>query len=579
MTTAHPPSLRPPYGISNFRVLRDEGYAYVDKSRFLRVIEQRAARYLILLRPRRFGKSLWLSLMRYHYDLLATEHWERLFAGLDAAVQPSPERSSYRVLEVDFSAVASDSVADAAEGMRAEVIRGVTGFCEDYDIGSVRERQAMAGLPTAADVLGEALRLAGRAAFPVYVLIDEYDHFTNELLTRDSGTFSAAVERGGFVRKFYEALKKGTKTCVRRIFMTGVTPVTLDSLTSGFNIAADLTREPRYHELMGFSQTEVERLLSAVLGLGAAEQADLMAELKRWYNGYCFVPGEPRLFNPDMVLYYLDQWGSEGCPPRRMLDTNVASDYRTVERTLDLGQRSRNVELLEQVLEEGQADVALTEQDTLYRGFGRHDFGSLLFYLGLLTCRGERGDRVLLGIPNQVIAELHWRTFLEILLERGQLEQGTVDHIADAVNTLAFAADPQPLMNQVSLLLDRTLSNRDLRHFGEKHLKVILLAFLSTTQIYLVQSEVEVARGYVDLLLSRRPTIDVPWEHAFELKYLSSTAADAAVAETARLAEEQTLRYLRSPALAARPDLACWVVVFRGAECAVLRRNKAPQST
>jgi len=409
------------------------------------------------------------------------------------------------------------------------------------------------------------VELAGESTSPVLVLIDEYDHFTNELLARDRREFAASVERGGFVRKFYEALKKVTKGVVPRIFMTGVTPVTLDSLTSGFNIASNVTLEADLHDLMGFTHDEVRSLL------GQEADQTVLAELEQWYDGYCFVKDRPRLFNPDMVLYYLVHQGSDGSPPKQMLDSNVASDYRTIERTVKLAAGPGH-ELLDEVIGQGGVSVQLTRQYSLSRGFDRNDVASLLFYLGLLTVAGRDLSKVRLRIPNKVISELFWDTVRVLRSERAGFA-APINEIEDAVFALAREGDFAPLAGLVEQYLTALLSNRDLRGFGEKELKIAFLMLVHAPRVYLVQSEPEMGRGYVDILLLRRPGIPEVWEHAIELKYLKSEAGDDAIAQAADQAREQLGRYLEAEGLRDRPRLISWVVVFRGAKCEVLMRQ------
>ncbi len=564
-------TVRPPYGISDFRQLRQEGYSYVDKTRFIRVLEERPEPYVLFLRPRRFGKSLWLSVLRHYYDIEARDLWEELFKGLAIAEEPTAKRSSYLVLKLNFSAVDASTPEEAARGMQFEVALGVTSFLEMYELASESERERLWNLPTAANVLEVGLRIARKASHPVLVLIDEYDHFTNELLSRSPEEFAESVERGGFVRKFYEALKKGTEGVVSRIFMTGVTPVTLDSLTSGFNIAANLTLDPELHELLGFTHDEVESLLGQDAEADSLRRQQILDTMEQWYDGYCFVGGQPRLFNPDMVLYYLARRGPDGSPPRQMLDTNVASDYRTIERTVKLAAEPAP-DLLDEVLLNDEISVRITPQYSLSRGFSRSDMASLLYYLGLLTVAGPELDGVRLRVPNRVIAELFWDT---VRVLRSDLAGfgATFDDIRDAVVVLAREGDLAPLSKLVEEYLIALLSNRDLQNFVEKDLKIAFLMLVHAPRIYLVQSEVEADRGYVDVLLLRRPGVPATWEHALELKYLKDRASEAAVAKAAGEAREQLGRYLEAEGLRDRPRLIPWVVVFRGTKCEVLERQ------
>jgi hypothetical protein len=563
--------LRPPYGLSNFALLREEGYLYVDKTRFIRALEARPERYLLYLRPRRFGKSLWLSVLRHYYDIRLREGWEELFAGLEIGENPTDERSSAMMLHFNFSGIDADSVEKAAEGMRLAVANAVSIMIEDYGLSSRSTLERLMDLPNAASTLEAGLKLARDAATPVHVLIDEYDHFTNELLTRSTSDFSTAVERGGFVRKFYEALKKGTETVVRRVFITGVTPVTLDSLTSGFNIAANVTLKPDLHEMMGFTHDEVRALLARDETMGEARRREVFDELEEWYDGYRFAPGRPRLFNPDMVLYYLANRDADGSPPDEMLDTNVASDYRTIERTVKLG-RGEGPPLLDELTDQRSLSVKLTRQYSLSRGFGRDDVASLLFYLGLLTVDDAELDGLRLRVPNKVINELFWDTVRVIHSDRAGFGVDPSE-IRHAVVDLARDGELAPLASLVEQYLTKLLSNRDLRGFRERELQIAFLMLLHAPRLYLIKSERELERGYADIMLLRRPGVDAPYEHVIELKYLKTGATDKELALAADEAREQIAKYLETDELRHNPRLLAWAVVFRGAKCELLERS------
>jgi hypothetical protein len=254
-----------------------------------------------------------------------------------------------------------------------------------------------------------------------------------------------------------------------------------------------------------------------------------------------------------------------------MLDTNVASDYRTVERIVELADRPAH-DLLDEVIGQGEVSVLLTYQYSLTRGFNRDDVASLLFYLGLLTVAGPDLTGVRLRVPNRVIAELFWDTVRVLRSDRAGFA-ATLSEIRQAVITLAREGDLAPLAGLVGQYLEALLSNRDLRGFGESELKIAFLMLVHAPRIYLVQSEAEMGRGYVDILLLRRPGVPADWEHALELKYLKGEATDEAVAKAADQAREQLDRYLDSEGLRDRPRLVSWVVVFRGATCKVLERQ------
>jgi hypothetical protein len=353
--------------------------------------------------------------------------------------------------------------------------------------------------------------------------------------------------------------------------MTGVTTVTLDSLTSGFNIAANVTLEPTLNELMGLTHDEVRALLARDATMSETQRREVFDELEEWYDGYRFAPDRPRLFNPDMVLYYLARRGADGSPPDEMLDTNVASDYRTIERTVKLGQ-GEGPPLLDELTDQQALSVKLTRQYSLSRGFGRDDVASLLFYLGLLTVSDEVAGKLRLRVPNKVIDELFWDTVRVLHSDRVGFDV-PLHEIGDAVHLLVTNGELAPLASLVEQYLAKLLSNRDLQGFRERELQIAFLMLLHAPRLYLIKSERELERGYADILLLRRPGVDATYEHVIELKYLKTKASDTELAQAAAEAREQVSRYLEADELRHNPRLLAWAVVFRGPKCELLERS------
>jgi len=243
--------------------------------------------------------------------------------------------------------------------------------------------------------------------------------------------FAEFVSRNGFVRKFYEAIKEGTATgIVDRLFVTGVTPITLDSLTSGFNISTNLSTHKYFHQMMGFTGEEVKTLLKKVT-FNQNETRNVLKNLKKWYDGYLFAEGtETRLYNPDMVLYFLKEFAYENTYPRNLIDTNIASDYGKVRRLFRLGEIDRNYVVLEELIESGVLSGLLTEQFSFEKPFSKDDFISLLFYLGLVTIKEVGLSRLGFGFLNYVIKGLYLEFFMDSLNERNQLDF-EVDEVRD----------------------------------------------------------------------------------------------------------------------------------------------------
>ena len=343
--------------------------------------------------------------------------------------------------------------------------------------------------------------------------------------------------------------------------MTGVSPVTLDSLTSGFNIGKNFSRSPVLNELMGFREAEVQALLENAGQLDAGQ----LALLRNWYNGYRFHEAAPEsLYNPDMVLYYATEHQHRGGPPEDMLDTNIASDYGRIRQLFRLGGReARHFELLQRLLEEREIRSPITAQFSFEKTFTDVDFLSLLYYTGLLTIRGNQLGIPKLVIPNKVIEKLYYDYFGDFIAQ--QTEQRPAElRVQDAVVELAEHNDPHPLLALVSDTLQK-LSNRDWMPFNESTVKAILVSYLHASQLYFIQSEPEFEQKYVDLLLQRREPFPAPHQFAFELKYLKKKDAHR-LEKVVGEAQTQLNGYLQSELLRSLTDLRAWVIVFVGTE-------------
>jgi hypothetical protein len=269
---------------------------------------------------------------------------------------------------------------------------------------------------SAADQLSEFFSsVSTRIDGPIFVIIDEYDHFANELLSFNLPLFQGSVSRDGYIRKWYEVLKRATKTTVEKIFVTGVSPITLDSLTSGFNIADDLTRFPMLNEMMGFTEYELKKIiLETIVVPGTLRQ--MIDTLQVYYNGYLFSEDAiTRIYNSDMILYYLKQYQIFNEPPKKLLDSNISSDYGKLGKLLKLKSPVQNFEVVKEIVYSGIVTTQMTEQFSMEKTFTKDDFTSLLFYLGLLTIRESLPGEVSLQIPNYVIRGLYYDFFMDLI--------------------------------------------------------------------------------------------------------------------------------------------------------------------
>ena len=330
MASADKPFPSIPYGMANFRTIREEGFLYVDKTRFLHDLEDE--RHVFLLRPRRFGKSCWVSILEHYYDRTRKQNFNALFDGTDIGREPTANRSRYAVLRLDFSSFDKDLPALAANfaGHCHTRLRGM--LEANADVFSAQLAERILAPPTTGGRLDELFLHAERLGVRLYVLIDEYDNFANTILAGEGEAAHHAVTRGsGFLRDFFAALKTGTASGnLDRLFITGVSPVTMDDVTSGFNIGTNISFDAAYNEMVGFTEQEVDDLVRMYADLGALdrERDEVIAVMREWYNGYRFSEeSEEDMYNTNMVLYYLKHSVPNKRGPRHLIDANVRLDY------------------------------------------------------------------------------------------------------------------------------------------------------------------------------------------------------------------------------------------------------------
>ena len=553
-----------PYGQGDFRRIRLNRWLYVDKTRFLRRLEQE--HYVFLIRPRRFGKTLWVSLLENYYDRWWGHEFEATFAGTDIGADPTAERHRYVVLRFNFSAV-----NDKLETLEREFetycmieLRGTLRRHPDlFPEAAVRD---ILEPPSIANKLGELFRYVGDHGIPLYVLIDEYDNFANTVLAHHGAeAYHDFTHGGGFFRNFFATLKSGTDRSgggIDRLFITGVSPVTMDDVTSGFNIGTNISLHPDFNEMVGFTQAEVRRLVETYRDCGVFDQDvdTAMGIMGHWYDGYRFAEeAGTDLYNTDMVLYYLKDSIPNRRVPKYLIDTNVRIDYGKLRHLLVVGrQLNGNFDLLRDVIGEERVDTDIQP------GFPQHEiaepqnFLSLLHYFGLLSIRDVRGVTPTLAIPNQTVKRLMY----------GYLRDGYKDVGVFRVNLFRFEqlmlrmaneGEWRPVLEYLSDAIARQTGIRDYIA-GEKVIQGFLAAYLSVADYYVFRSEAELGKGHADIalepLVARYPHLRRGY--LIELKYLkrserfrrSEPADEAGVAAAAAEATAQLRRYLADERLA-----------------------------
>ena len=557
MTTlpTHP---RIPYGESDFQRIRRNRWLYVDKTRVLLRLEEE--RYVFLIRPRRFGKTLWVSLLENYYDRFWAGRFDATFAGTDVGQNPTGEQSRYVVLRFDFSAV-DDTLETLAREFDTYCEAEIHDTLVRYpDLFPDAAAQRILAPPSASAKLNELLLHTKRHGILLYVLIDEYDNFANTVLAQHGAeAYHDFTHGGGFYRNFFATLKAATARSgggLERLFIIGVSPLTMDDVTSGFNIGTNLSLEPDFNEMVGFTEAEVRRLLETYRDHGVFNQ-DLdtaMGVMGEWYNGYRFAEeADTDLYNTDMVLYYLKHSIPNRRVPKYLIDTNVRIDYGKLRHLLVVGkQLNGNFDLLRNVIGDEQVDTDIQPGFPLKDLTRRENFLSLLHYFGLLSIRDVVDGVPRLAIPNQTVKRLMYGylrdayddvgVFSVDLFRFGQLMRG-----------MANRGEWRPVLEFLAEAIARQTGIRDYIG-GEKVIQGFLAAYLSVTGYYVFRSEAELGKGHADIalepLVARYPHLRRGY--LIELKYLkrSETLDEAGVAAAAAQANAQILRYLADERLA-----------------------------
>jgi len=551
----HTSRVKFPYGISNIEKLIEQDFVFVDKTNYIELLEKEE-NYSIFLRPRRMGKSLFVSMLEYYYDILKKDKFDKIFSKLYIGKNPTPMASSYRVLKFDFSGIDTQTDENTFKFFLDVIRETMSTFMGRYQLFSEQQQRHILEGDSPGNLLRrffETLNLWKTQTgdeLKIFILIDEYDHFTNEILIRDLGEFKSSVTQDGYIRKFYEAIKIATQQgFVDRFFITGVSPITLDGLTSGFNIGKHLSGKKEFHDLMGFSEAETASLLDLVLKDKTAATV-IMNDLKNWYNGYKFnVDATHTVYNSDMLLYFLDNFQKEQSYPPKMLDPNIMPDYGKLSKLLGVADYQKNITVLKDVLENTYVASELIYQFNFEKHFDRTAFINLLYYLGNLTlgAQDENTGFPKFVIPNYVIGQLFWQNYALVLQEQANLEYST-DQIKDALIPAANG-DISQFFELIEQVL-QGLSNRDFQRFEEKYVKVMIMAYLFHAPFYYIRSEREIKNdGYLDLEVLRHPDKHSnPMQYAMEIKYLKQ-ADENQLQSTMLAAKSQLKSYLEKDAI------------------------------
>ena len=537
-----------PYGISDFNRMRNENYYLVDKTMYLPLIEKMPS-YLFLIRPRRFGKSLFLSMMRTYYDILQKDDFDKYFGDLWIGSHPTGLRNSFQVLYFDFSKAGcskpgTDLMSSFNQYCSIIINQFAHLYASCYDAGFTASVEA---IDSAKAKLSYIEVKAKEKGYPLYLIIDEYDNFTNVILSEHGQQrFHDLTHASGFYREYF----KQFKGMFDRIFMMGVSPVTLDNLSSGYNIDWNISTDERFNAMMGFNESEVREMFRYYQESGelTGDIEEMITEMKPWYDNYCFAKmslNEDRVFNCDMTLYYLNNQIQRHRSPDEMVDKNIRTDYSKLKMLAridhDSSREGSRMSTIEEIAAKGEILVDLHTSFPAEKVADMDNFRSLLYYYGLLTMCGTHGDMIKMCIPNHCVREQYFG-FLRDYYQR----QSSIDlhYLKVMLTDLAYDGKWKPFFESIARAYRENSSVRDSME-GERNLQGFLKAYLALASYYLVEPELEMNYGYCDffLLPDKKRYPDVEHSYILELKYAPRTATEAELETQAEEGRRQLLQY------------------------------------
>ena len=491
-----------PYGVSNFVTIVEENIYYVDKTMYIPMLENEA-RNLFFIRPRRFGKSLFLGMLHAYYDCRTKDKFEQWFGKLWIGQHPTPNQGRYQVLHLDFSQVGGriEKLEENFDSYCRVVFDSFVDIYEDYYTDDFVKKVRSAA--TAVDKLTLINDESKKYEYPLYLIIDEYDNFTNTVLNEQGEDVYWSITHA---EGFYRDIFKKFKGSFDRIFITGVSPVTLDDVTSGFNIGWHISTKPEFNQMLGFSTEDVHALFSYYKASGSIRPdcniEAVIDEMKPWYDNYCFsedaLHTQSRVFNCDMVLYYLRNYISRGEGPKEMIDPNTKTDYNKMKRLIQLDKLDVDRKgVIRTIAETGEIACNLYETFPAHQITDPKIFPSLLFYYGMLTIKNTRGAKLLMTIPNNNVRKQYYGYLQEMFEEKAYVD---TELLTDYYYDMAYDGKWNEGLQFMANAYAKVSSVRDGIE-AERNLQGFFMAYLNLNAYYYTAPELELNHGFCDFFL------------------------------------------------------------------------------
>lgn len=570
--------------MTDFAAIIKDNYYYVDKTMFIEKIEMQP-RYLFLIRPRRFGKSLTLAMLEAYYDIHYADQFDELFGKLYIGQHPTKIRNRYLIMRFNFSEVSS-SVDDVERSFRLHCCSKLKDFVFKYEHLLGKEiwdslSQEVQEDPGA--FLSAINSYAGRKGnLPIYLLIDEYDNFTNTILSTYGTEFYRKATHGeGFIRGFFNVIKAATTgmgSALERLFITGVSPVTMDDVTSGFNIGTNITTDPWFNDLVGFSEKELREMLTYYKEQGVLTQSvdETIAIMKPNYDNYCFSRSKlmDSMFNSDMVLYFMKSFVLHGEKPEEIVDPNIRTDFNKLAYLIRLDHGlGENFSVIKEIAEQGEVVTDIVTHFSALEMTDVRNFKSLLFYFGLLSIKGvDMVGRPVLHVPNLVVREQLFNFLIQGYIKH-DIFKIDMNKMTGIFENMAFKGDWKPLFEFIAETIRQQSRIREYIE-GEAHIKGFLLAYLGMYRYYQLYPEYELNKGFADFFFKPSPSVPVlpPYTYLLEVKYAKAGASEKEVRALADEAAEQLLRYSQDELVAearTKGGLKLVTIVWRSWELAL----------
>ena len=567
-----------PYGMMNFEDIRLDNYYYVDKTSFIPLIE-RSDRYFFFIRPRRFGKSLTLNMLQHYYDVRTRDKFDALFGDLYIGKHPTDDRNSYLVLYLNFSGITGE-LHNYRSGLDAHCGITFENFCKIY--AEYLPQDTLEGLCAAkgaVEQLDFLYQVCERAGQKIYLFIDEYDHFTNTILSDADSLrrYTEETHKEGYLRAFFNKVKAGTYSSIKRCFITGVSPVTMDDLTSGFNIGTNYSLTPEFNQMMGFTEEEVREMLTYYSTTSPFNHTvdELIEIMKPWYDNYCFAQksyGETTMYNSNMVLYFVKNYIMGGYVPEDMIEDNIRIDYEKLRMLIRKDKEfAHDASVIQTLVSQGFITGELKKGFPAASITNPDNFVSLLYYFGMLTINGMHEGKTKLTIPNLVVQEQLY-TYLLSTYNDADLSFSSYEK-SELSSRLAYRGDWKAYFDYIADCLKTYASQRD-KQKGEFFVHGFTLAMTAQNRFYRPISEQDTQAGYVDIFLCPMLDIYSDMTHSYivELKYAKYKDPETRVEELRQEAIAQANRYADTDTVKraiGSTQLHKIVVVYKGMEMRV----------